>query len=185
MRIGTKGPRRCRSWEYADKTRSKSSFTWPVQCTSPFDPKPFFAQDPDSALRLPVDIVVGKKALLERPAQLDPAIRAAIVAYCASLKGGAPAQVEVPAELRALLDKIATAAYKIMDEDIAALRERGYNDAKLFEVVVCAAAFGAALAPLETAYAVLQGKLVDNDFDAKTAEGSQASSIRVELTPPG
>lgn len=125
-------------------------------------PEPFLVLDPDSSLSLPADIVIGKKALLENSAELEPGVRRAIVDYCASLKGGAPAQAEVPEQIRALLGKIATAAYKIIDEDIENLRDQGYSDESIFELVVCAA-FGASLAPLETAYAALQNSARKRD----------------------
>jgi alkylhydroperoxidase family enzyme len=49
---------------------------------------------------------------------------------------------EPPEELRALVEKIRRHAYKVTDEDLAALGDR-YSEDQLFELVV-AAAFGAA-----------------------------------------
>lgn len=63
--------------------------------------------------------------------------------------GTAPAELrqavargEPPEELRPLVEKIRRHAYKVTDEDLAALRDR-YSEDQLFELVV-AAAFGAA-----------------------------------------
>lgn len=63
--------------------------------------------------------------------------------------GASPAELrqacargEAPDELRALVEKIDRHAYKVTDEDLAALRAR-YSEDQLFEIIV-AAAFGAA-----------------------------------------
>jgi hypothetical protein len=52
------------------------------------------------------------------------------------------ARGEPPDELRALVEKIDRHAYKVTDEDLAALRTQ-YSEDQLFEIIV-AAAFGAA-----------------------------------------
>jgi hypothetical protein len=49
------------------------------------------------------------------------------------------ANVDVPAPVRALVDKVANHAYKIVDEDIAAAKAQGVTEDELFELVVCAA----------------------------------------------
>jgi hypothetical protein len=59
----------------------------------------------------------------------------------------AGAGADVPAELRALVDKIERHAYRVTDEDLAALKTR-YSDDELFEVVVCAA-LGASMRRLD------------------------------------
>jgi hypothetical protein len=41
--------------------------------------------------------------------------------------------------LRRLIDKVANHAYKIVDADIAAVREAGLSEDEIFELVVCAA----------------------------------------------
>jgi alkylhydroperoxidase/carboxymuconolactone decarboxylase family protein YurZ len=41
--------------------------------------------------------------------------------------------------LRALIDKVATCAYKVVDADIAAVRKSGLSEDEIFELVVCAA----------------------------------------------
>ena len=52
------------------------------------------------------------------------------------------ARGEAPAELRALVEKIDRHAYKVTDDDLAALRAK-YSEDQLFEIIV-ASAFGAA-----------------------------------------
>lgn len=53
----------------------------------------------------------------------------------------------IPADLAPWVDKILLNAYKVLDRDVAALREAGHTDDALFDVVVSAAA-GAGLARL-------------------------------------
>lgn len=71
-------------------------------------------------------------AVLRGPGHLDPRLREAVAA-----------RREMPEELRALVENVAHHAYKVTDEDFAALRER-YAEDELFEIVV-SAALGAAL----------------------------------------
>ena len=46
---------------------------------------------------------------------------------------------DVPEAVRALIDKVARHAFKIVDEDIAAAKAAGVSEDELFELVVCAA----------------------------------------------
>ena len=41
--------------------------------------------------------------------------------------------------MRTLIDKVAQHAYKVTDEDIAAVRAAGLSEDQIFEIVVCAA----------------------------------------------
>jgi alkylhydroperoxidase family enzyme len=56
-----------------------------------------------------------------------------------------------------LIDKVARHAYRVTDEDIAAVRASGLSEDQVFEIVVCAAVgqasrqYDTALAALETA----------------------------------
>jgi hypothetical protein len=61
---------------------------------------------------------------------------------------------ELPAELRALSEKVHRHAYKVTDEDIAALNARN-SDNELFELIV-SAALGASLARLERGLKALE-----------------------------
>ena len=62
----------------------------------------------------------------------------------------------VPPELAAYVDKVAKHAYKVTDEDVAALKKAGYSEDQLFEITV-AAATGAALKRLDIGLAALKG----------------------------
>lgn len=64
------------------------------------------------------------------------------------------ANVDVPAPTRALIDKVARHAYKVVDEDIAAAKAQGVTEDELFELVVCAA-IGQASRQYEGALAAL------------------------------
>jgi alkylhydroperoxidase family enzyme len=85
-------------------------------------------------------------AVLESRGETNPELRRAI----ASGK-----LADVPAELRSYVEKVSQHAYKVTDEDIAALQRAGYTDDQIFEVTA-AAAVGAALARLERGLAVLE-----------------------------
>ncbi len=41
--------------------------------------------------------------------------------------------------IRTLIDKVANSAYRVTDEDIAAVRTAGLSEDQIFEIVVCAA----------------------------------------------
>ena len=64
------------------------------------------------------------------------------------------ANAEVPASARALVEKVAKNAYKVLDEDIAAAKAAGLTEDQLFELVVCAA-IGQASRQYEGAMAAL------------------------------
>jgi hypothetical protein len=81
-------------------------------------------------------------ALLRGPGASPPELRQAC------------ARGEPPDELRALVEKIDRHAYKVTDEDLAALRAR-YSDDQLFEIIV-AAAFGAAARRLDAGLRALE-----------------------------
>ena len=46
---------------------------------------------------------------------------------------------EIPDDLRPYADKVARHAYRVTDDDIAALREAGYDDDAIFEITVVVA----------------------------------------------
>jgi hypothetical protein len=76
--------------------------------------------------------------------------------------GGSPAELrqacargEPPAELRELVEKIDRHAYRVTDEDLAALRAR-YSEDQLFEIIA-ASAFGAADRRLRAGLRALEG----------------------------
>jgi hypothetical protein len=90
----------------------------------------------DRALALTDQVVSG-------PGALDPPIRQAAAA-------GKP--IDGPAG--AYVEKVRRHAYKVVDEDVAALHAFGYSDAQIFELTE-AAAYGAASVRLEAALAAL------------------------------
>jgi len=57
--------------------------------------------------------------------------------------------------LGTLVDKVATHADRVIDEDIAAARESGFSEDQVFEIVVCAAV-GQATRQYDTALAALE-----------------------------
>ena len=69
--------------------------------------------------------------------------------------GGSQAPDGVPAALAGYVDKVALHAYKVADEDLAALQRAGHSDDVLFEVTV-SAALGAALGRLERGLSALR-----------------------------
>jgi CII-binding regulator of phage lambda lysogenization HflD len=75
------------------------------------------------------------------------------------------ANANVVAASAALVDKIAHAASKITDDDIAAARTAGLSEDEIFEITVCAA-YGQALRQLEAGLAALAAAT------AKTGEGA-------------
>ena len=62
----------------------------------------------------------------------------------------------LPSPLAAYVDKVALHAYKVTDDDIAALQRAGYSDDAVFEITV-AAAVGAAFHRLDRGMAALRG----------------------------
>ena len=84
------------------------------------------------------------KTVLEGPGESDPATRQAAAANSA----------QVPAELKALVEKIHRHAYQVTDEDIARLQPT-YGDDRLFEIIV-GAAVGASRARLAAGLRTLE-----------------------------
>jgi hypothetical protein len=60
----------------------------------------------------------------------------------------------VPAASRALIDKVTKNAWKVTDEDVAAVKQAGVKEDEIFELAVCAA-LGQATRQLESALAAL------------------------------
>jgi alkylhydroperoxidase family enzyme len=83
------------------------------------------------------------EAVLGGPGDLPPAVRRA-AAEGASL----------PEPAAKYAEKVRRFAYKVMDEDIDALRAAGYSDSQIYELTE-AAAYGAARVRLDAALAVL------------------------------
>jgi alkylhydroperoxidase family enzyme len=84
------------------------------------------------------------RAMLESPAETDPATRAA--AYRSD---------RLPPPLRLYVAKVHGEAYRITEEDVQALLSAGYSEDAVFEITV-AAALGAAMRRLEAGLGSLQ-----------------------------
>lgn len=82
--------------------------------------------------------------VLSGPGELDATVRRAAAA-------GEPLP---DAEATAYADKVRRHAYRIVDDDVIALRAAGYSDAQIFELTE-AAAYGAARVRLNAALAAL------------------------------
>lgn len=61
---------------------------------------------------------------------------------------------ELPAELRAYVEKVAKHAYRITDEDVEGLKRSGFSEDAIFEITA-SAALGAAIMRLERGLIVL------------------------------
>jgi alkylhydroperoxidase family enzyme len=96
-------------------------------------------------------------AVLRGRGETTPALRQSAASLAAAAGGHAlPAQAPLPAGLAAYVDTVARHAYKVTDEQVAALRAAGYSEDALFEITV-SAALGAGLARLERGLAALEG----------------------------
>jgi alkylhydroperoxidase family enzyme len=85
-------------------------------------------------------------AVLDGTGTLDPGVRRA------AASGG-----DVPEALRAYVDKVARHAYKVTDEDVAALRAAGYSEDQIFELTV-SCAVGAGLRRREAGFRAIEGE---------------------------
>src|SRR5262245_13380781 len=71
-------------------------------------------------------------------------------------EGGETSDATLPPAIAQYLDTVAQHAYRVRDEDLAALQRAGHSDNALFELTV-AATVGAALARLDRGLAALRG----------------------------
>jgi hypothetical protein len=85
--------------------------------------------------------------VLNRAGHSSAELRRAVFDRSAALDNRAT-QSAIPEALTPYVDKIGQHAYKIVDRDIEALRNAGYDDDQIFELTICAAA-GAGFARLE------------------------------------
>jgi alkylhydroperoxidase family enzyme len=102
-----------------------------------------------------------ERAVLASPGATSEALRRAVAARSAALGGrpGAPdagAAADVPPALAPYVDTVARHAYRVTEEDLAALAAAGFSEDAVFEVTIAAAA-GAGLARLERGLAALRG----------------------------
>ena len=104
-----------------------------------------------------------RRAVLESQGVTERSLRRAVAARAAALGGGLVSEAsseeipeEIPEALRAYVDSVALHAWRITDEDIAALG-REWSEDEIFEVSV-ATAVGAGLARLERGLSILRGE---------------------------
>jgi alkylhydroperoxidase family enzyme len=81
-----------------------------------------------------------------RGAATEPSLRQAVEARAASFGSRPGPRAEVPQALTAFVDRIAQHAYRVTDDDVAALRQAGYSEQAIFEITA-SAAVGAGGAP--------------------------------------
>jgi alkylhydroperoxidase family enzyme len=89
-----------------------------------------------------------RQAVLAGPGETEPQLRQAVARYAGQLWLDGSTEVRIPEELREYLDKVAVAAYKVVDADVEELRRAGYSEDQVFELTV-AAAVGCGRAALE------------------------------------
>jgi hypothetical protein len=95
-------------------------------------------------------------AVLTSPGHTSRQLRRAVeqrVALASGREGGVPPAI--PPELETYVDKITHHAYKITDDDAAALKQAGYSEDAIFEITA-AAATGAQMGRLERALGALR-----------------------------
>jgi len=94
-----------------------------------------------------------RESVLTRPGDAETTLRRAVEAQAAARNEQAD---EIPAELKAYVEKVARHAYKVTDSDVEALKQAGYSEDAIFEITI-SAAVGAATARLERGLAALKG----------------------------
>lgn len=102
--------------------------------------------------RLLEELVEG---VLRGPGESAPALRQDVEAIAASWGGADKVETRtLPEPLAAYIEKVSRHAYRVTDEDLAALKAAGYGEDAIFELTV-AAAVGAGRARVERGLAVL------------------------------
>ena len=96
-----------------------------------------------------------RRSTLDGPGRTEPALRGAVAARAAELWRDATATTAVPEDLAPYVEKVALHAYKVTDEDVAALGGAGYSEDEILEVTL-AVALGCGLAALETGLAAVR-----------------------------
>lgn len=123
-------------------------------------PEPSWARGADGLLR-PVEVDVGREHALSAAGVMDAELRREVEAYAASWFGGVRVKTDAGAELveplRVYVEKLARWAYKIIDEDVDALKDAGFSEEAIFELTF-AGAMGASVAALECLFEVLYGE---------------------------
>jgi hypothetical protein len=103
---------------------------------------------------LPPKVQALVAALFDGRGETEPALRRAVAGRAETpLDAGGGA---IPPELEGYVDKVARQAYRVTDDDIAALRSAGHSEDAIFEITL-SAALGAGLVRMERGLAALEG----------------------------
>lgn len=97
----------------------------------------------------PTEVELGREHMLSADGKTTTDLRRAVEGFVTTQWGrereGVPS---VPTELESYLKKLSLHAYRIIDEDIQALRDAGYADEEIYEITIVGA-MGTALVGLE------------------------------------
>lgn len=103
----------------------------------------------------PPEVEAGRDRLLSAPGETDARLRRAVEAFVMDRwKHPRPGAPEFPEVLEGYVEKLALHAYRIVDEDVEAVREAGYTDEGIYELTIVGS-FAAALVGLECLYDVM------------------------------
>jgi hypothetical protein len=104
----------------------------------------------------PAKLQAVADTLLNSKGHTECDLRAQVFSFVTALvTGGDGEESSVPEPLRPYLRKLAKQAYRISDDDIAALRRDGYTEDMIFELTTTAA-LAAGLAQMDRGLAVLE-----------------------------
>jgi alkylhydroperoxidase family enzyme len=106
----------------------------------------------DGVIR-PPEVELGRVRILSTEGATDPALRRSVEAFV--IKQWAYQREnagQIPEELETYLKKLSLHAYRIVDEDVDALREASYTDEMIYEITMVGS-IAAALVGLEKLYA--------------------------------
>ncbi len=92
--------------------------------------------------------------LLRSDGHTEVALRQQVTEFVTAIMNGHEAGDTIPESLQAYLRKLAKHAYRITDEDVAALRSDGYSEDMIFELTTTGA-LAAALAQMDRGLAAL------------------------------
>jgi hypothetical protein len=96
-------------------------------------------------------------ATLDGPGRTDPELRRSVAAHAGELWSSGHSDVVIPDPLRTYVRKVALESYKVVDEDVDALRAgAGLSEDEILELTL-ACALGCALSVLETGTRLAQG----------------------------
>jgi alkylhydroperoxidase family enzyme len=98
-----------------------------------------------------------RRSVLEGPGRTEADLRQAVAAHAAELWRSGTATTELPAELGSYVEKVALHAYKVTDEDLAALRDAGYDEDEILELTL-SCALGCGLSALSVGLAAARAE---------------------------